>query len=127
MASNPLPVNLYESLLSKLVIVLKLTHSEEGITTPAAKQAILQAVSVTRFSLNRIRICGIYTLWLMMVDMEYFSEVIFYKCQKPLLDTNKFSALKVIKTARLTSFVQCLSAVFSEQMQRHKSRKIHVA
>ena len=46
MAFNPLPVNLYESLLSKLVIVLKLTHSEEGITTHAAKQAILQAVSV---------------------------------------------------------------------------------
>jgi len=46
MASNPLPVNLYESLLSKLVIVLKLTHSEEGTTTPAAKQTILQAVSV---------------------------------------------------------------------------------
>ena len=46
MAFNSLPVNLYESLLSKLVIVLKLTHSEEGITTHAAKQAILQAVSV---------------------------------------------------------------------------------
>jgi len=46
MTSNPLPVNLYESLLSKLVIVLKLTHSEEGTTTPATKQAILQAVSV---------------------------------------------------------------------------------
>jgi len=54
MAFNPLPVNLYESLLSKLVIVLKLTHSEEGITTHAAKQAILQAVSVI-FPVERAR------------------------------------------------------------------------
>ena len=54
--------------------------------------------------------------------------VVFYKCQrKPLLNTNKISALKVIKTAELTSFVQCLFAVSSEQMKRHKSRKVHVA
>ncbi|KXN85593.1 hypothetical protein AN958_11088 [Leucoagaricus sp. SymC.cos] len=45
MSSNPLPVNLYESLLSKLVTVLQLTHQNEGTTTPAAKQAILQATN----------------------------------------------------------------------------------
>ena len=46
MTSNPLPVSLYENLLLKLVAVLELTHQEEGIATPAAKQTILQAVSV---------------------------------------------------------------------------------
>lgn len=45
MTSNPLPVNLYETLLLKLVAVLQLTHQNEGTTTPAAKQTILQAVS----------------------------------------------------------------------------------
>ncbi|KAF5356257.1 hypothetical protein D9756_004346 [Leucocoprinus leucothites] len=45
MPSNPLPVNLYESLLLKLVTVLQLTHQTEGTTTPAAKQTILQATN----------------------------------------------------------------------------------
>lgn len=45
MSTNPLPVNLYETLLLKLVTVLQLTHQNEGTTTPAAKQTILQAVS----------------------------------------------------------------------------------
>lgn len=44
MSSNPLPVNLYQNLLLKLVAVLELTHQPEGTTTPAAKQSILQAV-----------------------------------------------------------------------------------
>lgn len=46
MSSNPLPVDLYESLLLKLVTVLELTHQLEGTTTPAAKQKLLQAVSL---------------------------------------------------------------------------------
>lgn len=50
MSSNPLPVNLYENLLPKMVAVLQLTHQHEGTTTPAAKQAILQAVRTGNFS-----------------------------------------------------------------------------
>ncbi|XP_006454921.1 hypothetical protein AGABI2DRAFT_114691 [Agaricus bisporus var. bisporus H97] len=45
MAQNPLPVALYQNLLSKLVAVLQLTRQPEGTTTPAAKQALLQATN----------------------------------------------------------------------------------
>ncbi|KAF7784836.1 hypothetical protein Agabi119p4_1001 [Agaricus bisporus var. burnettii] len=45
MAQNPLPVALYQNLLPKLVAVLQLTHQPEGTTTPAAKQALLQATN----------------------------------------------------------------------------------
>lgn len=44
MAQNPLPVALYDALLSKLVAVLQLTRQPDGTTTPAAKLALLQAV-----------------------------------------------------------------------------------
>jgi hypothetical protein len=44
MVPNPLPIALYQTLLSKLVAVLQLTHQPEGTTTPAAKLALLQAV-----------------------------------------------------------------------------------
>lgn len=46
MSSNPLPVDLYENLLLKLVTVLELTHQLEGTTTPAAKQKLLQEVGL---------------------------------------------------------------------------------
>ncbi|KAJ3572320.1 hypothetical protein NP233_g3168 [Leucocoprinus birnbaumii] len=55
MPSNPLPVNLYESLLSKLVAVLQLTHQNEGTTTPAAKQAILQATNDFKSALSQAK------------------------------------------------------------------------
>jgi hypothetical protein len=42
--SNPLPTALYEGLLLKLAAVLELTQKSEGIATPQAKQALLQAV-----------------------------------------------------------------------------------
>jgi hypothetical protein len=44
MTENPLPSSLYEGLLEKLVIVLELAQKQEGVDTPSAKQAILQAV-----------------------------------------------------------------------------------
>ncbi|KAL9715663.1 hypothetical protein Ac2012v2_000106 [Leucoagaricus gongylophorus] len=55
MTSNPLPVSLYENLLLKLVAVLELTHQEEGIATPAAKQTILQATNDFRNALIRAK------------------------------------------------------------------------
>lgn len=45
MSADRLPTSLYESLLFKLVTVLELTQKSEGIVTPQAKQALLQAVS----------------------------------------------------------------------------------
>jgi uncharacterized protein YeaC (DUF1315 family) len=42
--SNALPIELYESLLAKLVNVLELTQKPEGVVTPQSKQAVLQAV-----------------------------------------------------------------------------------
>jgi hypothetical protein len=54
MSSNPLPVNLYENLLLKLFTIMKLTHQHEGITTPGAKQTILQAVCYELVSLSWI-------------------------------------------------------------------------
>lgn len=44
MTENPLPISLYEGLFEKLVIVLELAQKKEGVVTPQAKQAILQAV-----------------------------------------------------------------------------------
>ncbi len=40
-----LPSSLYQSLITKLVVVLDLVQQSEGITTPQAKQALLHAVS----------------------------------------------------------------------------------
>ena len=45
MTSNAIPIDLYESLLLKLVSVLELTLKPEGTLTPQAKQNLLAAVS----------------------------------------------------------------------------------
>jgi len=42
MATNGLPITLYEDLLPKLVAVLELTQQTVGISTPEAKQKLLQ-------------------------------------------------------------------------------------
>jgi hypothetical protein len=44
MSTETFPVSLYASLLLKLAAVLEITQNAEGILTPAAKQALLQAV-----------------------------------------------------------------------------------
>jgi hypothetical protein len=44
MATNGLPITLYEDLLPKLVAVLELTQQTVGISTPQAKQKLLQTV-----------------------------------------------------------------------------------
>ena len=44
MATNGLPISLYEDLLPKLVAVLELTQQTVGISTPEAKQKLLQTV-----------------------------------------------------------------------------------
>lgn len=44
MSSESLPVSLFDSLLVKLVAVLKLTQEPEGVVTTQAKQRLLQAV-----------------------------------------------------------------------------------
>lgn len=51
MAENPLPSSLYESLLEKLVVILELSQKNEGVVTPSAKQAILQAVRLFAYAL----------------------------------------------------------------------------
>jgi hypothetical protein len=52
MTENPLPSSLYEGLLEKLVIVLELSQKKEGVVTPPAKQAILQAVRLSVYALR---------------------------------------------------------------------------
>ena len=47
MATNGLPISLYEDLLPKLVAVLELTQQTVGISTPQAKQKLLQTVCYT--------------------------------------------------------------------------------
>ena len=47
MATNGLPISLYEDLLPKLVAVLELTQQTVGISTPQAKQKLLQTVRYT--------------------------------------------------------------------------------
>ncbi len=41
---SSLPTDLYQNLILKLVIVLELTQKSDGVVTPHAKQALLQAV-----------------------------------------------------------------------------------
>ncbi|KAF8236950.1 hypothetical protein L208DRAFT_1390013 [Tricholoma matsutake] len=55
MTENPLPSSLYEGLLEKLVIVLELAQKNEGVVTPSAKQAILQATNDFKSALNRAK------------------------------------------------------------------------
>ncbi|KAJ2911477.1 hypothetical protein MD484_g8936, partial [Candolleomyces efflorescens] len=51
MSSTTLPSELYESLLLKLVAVLEITRDNEGVTTPQAKQKLLQATNDFRNAL----------------------------------------------------------------------------
>ena len=46
---SSLPADLYQSLILKLVTVLELTQSPDGVMTPQAKQALLQAVGYPFF------------------------------------------------------------------------------
>ncbi|RDB24646.1 hypothetical protein Hypma_008247 [Hypsizygus marmoreus] len=55
MPANPLPTSLYESLLLKLVTILELTQKSEGIATPLAKQALLQATNDLKNSINQAK------------------------------------------------------------------------
>ncbi|GAW02772.1 hypothetical protein LENED_004440 [Lentinula edodes] len=43
--ANTIPSTVYDSLLLKLVTVLELTQKPDGISTPQAKQAVLQATN----------------------------------------------------------------------------------
>ncbi|KAJ4485325.1 hypothetical protein J3R30DRAFT_3283618 [Lentinula aciculospora] len=45
MTSNSIPSTAYDSILLKLVAVLELTQKPDGISTPQAKQAVLQATN----------------------------------------------------------------------------------
>ncbi|KAF8341731.1 hypothetical protein F5887DRAFT_887879 [Amanita rubescens] len=42
---SSLPTDLYQNLILKLVIVLELTQKPDGVVTPHAKQALLQATN----------------------------------------------------------------------------------
>ncbi|KAK7053822.1 mediator of RNA polymerase II transcription subunit 9 [Favolaschia claudopus] len=55
MSTTPLPAALFESLLLKLVAVLELTQRPEGIVTPQAKQAVLQATNDFKSTLNQAK------------------------------------------------------------------------
>ena len=49
MATNGLPITLYEDLLPKLVAVLELTQQTVGISTPQAKQKLLETVCYNQY------------------------------------------------------------------------------
>ncbi|KAF9261941.1 hypothetical protein L218DRAFT_1001241 [Marasmius fiardii PR-910] len=51
MSTNPLPTALFQNLLSKLAIILELTQSAEGTSTPQGREAIRQATDDFRKSL----------------------------------------------------------------------------
>ncbi|KIM81750.1 hypothetical protein PILCRDRAFT_821099 [Piloderma croceum F 1598] len=55
MASSILPTALFEGLLLKLVTVLELTRRPEGMATPQAKQALLQATNDFKNTLNKAK------------------------------------------------------------------------
>uniref|UniRef100_A0A0W0F588 Mediator of RNA polymerase II transcription subunit 9 n=1 Tax=Moniliophthora roreri TaxID=221103 RepID=A0A0W0F588_MONRR len=55
MSTNSLPTALFQSLLSKLVVILELTQNPEGIATPQGKQAILQATNDFKASLMQAK------------------------------------------------------------------------
>lgn len=40
----PIPTQLFSNIVPNMITVLKLTQSAEGVATPQAKQALLQAV-----------------------------------------------------------------------------------
>ncbi|KAK0444916.1 uncharacterized protein EV420DRAFT_1484510 [Desarmillaria tabescens] len=50
-----LPSSLYQSLITKLVVVLDLVQQSEGITTPQAKQALLHATNDFRNAVANAR------------------------------------------------------------------------
>ncbi|TFK43103.1 hypothetical protein BDQ12DRAFT_674399 [Crucibulum laeve] len=53
--SASIPVGLYESLLEKLVAVLRLTQQPDGVQTPQAKQALLMATNDFRSTLAQAK------------------------------------------------------------------------
>ncbi|KAG2023881.1 hypothetical protein CC2G_001487 [Coprinopsis cinerea AmutBmut pab1-1] len=53
--SNTVSSALYESLILKLVTVLEITRESEGITTPQAKQKLLQATNDFKNSLAQAK------------------------------------------------------------------------
>ncbi|KAH0590075.1 hypothetical protein H2248_000251 [Termitomyces sp. 'cryptogamus'] len=55
MSADPLPTSLYESLFLKLATVLELTQKSEGIVTPQAKQALLQATNDFKNTINQAK------------------------------------------------------------------------
>ncbi|KAG6916930.1 hypothetical protein DXG01_004691 [Tephrocybe rancida] len=55
MSAESLPTSLYESLLLKLTNVLELTQKSEGIVTPQAKQALLQATNDFKNAINQAK------------------------------------------------------------------------
>ena len=56
MATNGLPISLYEDLLPKLVAVLELTQQTVGISTPQAKQKLLQTVCYHQYDFSSIKL-----------------------------------------------------------------------
>ena len=56
MATNGLPISLYEDLLPKLVAVLELTQQTVGISTPQAKQKLLQTVCLHQHDHSNIQL-----------------------------------------------------------------------
>ncbi|KAK0473845.1 hypothetical protein EDD18DRAFT_1342782 [Armillaria luteobubalina] len=50
-----LPSSLYQTLITKLVVVLDLVQQSEGITTPQAKQALLHATNDFRNAVGDAR------------------------------------------------------------------------
>ncbi|KAF8737366.1 hypothetical protein AX14_012961 [Amanita brunnescens Koide BX004] len=50
-----IPTHLYQSLILKLVAVLELTQSPNGVVTPQAKQALLQATNDYKNAMSQAR------------------------------------------------------------------------
>ncbi|KAF9004709.1 hypothetical protein BDQ17DRAFT_1354531 [Cyathus striatus] len=55
MSTEPLPNSVYEGLLTKLITVIQLTQQPDGVTTPQAKQVLLQATNDFRNSLAQAK------------------------------------------------------------------------
>ncbi|PFH48226.1 hypothetical protein AMATHDRAFT_150420 [Amanita thiersii Skay4041] len=55
MSSNALPAELYQSLFKKLAVVLELTQKPDGVVTPQAKQALLQAANEYKNTLTQAK------------------------------------------------------------------------
>ncbi|EIW86209.1 hypothetical protein CONPUDRAFT_45075 [Coniophora puteana RWD-64-598 SS2] len=55
MSTSTIPSSLFESLYEKLSVVLQLTQSSEGVTTPQARQALLQATNDFKNALSQAK------------------------------------------------------------------------